>query len=89
MEIQSATAPFLLRFIALDGRKVTIERAIYGGQKREPLPVKGNRNVSHRVPLLKDTNKIPITNLDAPEGDAFRTPFVSLIIQFNQYRVMH
>ena len=83
--------PFLIKFISsADGRLCCIEQAVSVAQKRQGSA--RSVNVSgevRKVSNLRDTGKIPITNLDAAEGFAFRTPFVSHIIQFNQYRVRH
>jgi hypothetical protein len=81
--------PFLIKFIAAeDGRLCVIARAMYGGQKREAHAKPFVEKRKHTPSKLKDRAKLPITNLDAPEDDAFRTPFISHIIQFNHYRVM-
>ena len=91
VELQSDKGkPFLIKFIAAsDGRLCTIERAVYGGQKRHHSPKGFGRSVAHSLPKLKEGAKIPMTNLDAPEDAAFRSPFASHMIQFNGYRVMH
>jgi hypothetical protein len=86
-EIMTSNAPFYLVYITQSGERKVIERAIYGGQKRN-IDDKKPKN-QRKVVKLKENNRIPITNLDAPSGDAYREPRIALIIQFSNYRVRH
>ena len=83
--------PCLLKFIASEnGQLRTIERCLYGGQKREKTsPAVNKSGVPRRVSSLKETGRIPLIDMDAPEGNQFRTPFISHIIQYNNFQVKH
>jgi hypothetical protein len=92
LEIQTANGkPFYLVYVTQEGGRKVIERCVYGGQKGQRgggATAKsgiGSRNVAK----LKESAKIPTNNLDAPEGDAYREPRVSHVIQFDNYRVRH
>jgi hypothetical protein len=92
LEMQTANGkPFLVKFIkAEDGTVKVIEQCLYGGQKREKGSGTVNKSGQKRkVTSLKETGKIPLFDDDAPEGDAYRSPFISHIFQFNNYQVRH
>lgn len=87
-EIMTSNAPFYLVYMTQNGERKVIERALYGGQKREGTDKKPQKT-QRKIVKLKENNRLPITNLDAASGDAYREPRVSLIIQFGNYRVKH
>jgi len=84
--------PFFLKFIAAEnGDCRTIARGLYGGQKREKrfIPAVNQDNKPRKIASIKETGRIPLINLDAREGDQFRTVFGSHIIQYNEFQVKH
>jgi hypothetical protein len=89
-EMQTANGkPFYLVYITKEGEKRVIARCLYGGQKGERSGKLNQSGEKRKVVSLKETGKIPTNNLDAAPDNAYRDPFISHIIQFNNYRVRH
>jgi hypothetical protein len=89
-EFQTANGkPSYVVYITKEGEKRVIARCLYGGQKGARSEKTTKSGQPRQSTSLRDTGKIPTNNLDAADDNAYRDPFVSHIIQFNNYRVRH
>lgn len=88
LEFQTADGkPSYMVYMTKEGERRVIARCLYGGQKRQPKAATGDKERS--VSSLKAHSKLPTNNLDAADDNAYRDPFITHIIQFNNYRVRH
>lgn len=83
--------PFLIKFIASEtGQVRIIARCMMGGQKRAFFATHINKSgIERKISSIKETGRLPVIDMDCKEGAQFRTPFISHIIQFNNYQIKH